>query len=61
MVCPVDSAYQIKKVLPKTDLRILPIGGHSTRDIETKNFEITALNDLHKLSSASSSTSSSTS
>jgi len=61
MVCPVDSAYQIKKVLPKTDLRILPIGGHSTRDIATKNFEITALNDLHKLSSALSSTSTSTS
>lgn len=54
VVCPVDSAYQIKKVLPKTDLRILPIGGHSTRDMATKNFEITALNDLHSLSTSTS-------
>lgn len=54
VVCPVDSAYQIKKVLPKTDLRILPIGGHSTRDIATRNFEITALNDLHSLSTSTS-------
>jgi proline iminopeptidase len=54
IICPVDSAYQIKKKLPKTDLRILPIGGHSARDIATKNFQIKALNDLHLLASVSS-------
>jgi len=41
MVCPVDSAYQLKKVLPHIELRINPLGGHTS-------FEKNVLNNYKK-------------
>ena len=32
MVCPIRSAWDLKKVMPAVDLRIVPDGGHSVRD-----------------------------
>jgi len=32
MVCPIRSAWDLKKAMPDADLRIVPDGGHSVRD-----------------------------
>jgi proline iminopeptidase len=46
VICPVDSAYRIKKELPNTNLKIIPLGGHSRGEQPAMNYMINSLNEL---------------
>ena len=46
VICPVDSAYRVKKALPKTDLRIGPIGGHSRSEQPNINFMVESVREF---------------
>jgi len=46
VICPVDSAYRVKKALPNTILRIGPLGGHSRAEQPNINFMVNSVKDL---------------
>ncbi len=49
MVCPIRSAWDLKKVMPDADLRIVPDGGHSVRDPGIAAGLVQATEDFKKL------------
>lgn len=53
LVCPVDNAYRLHKLLPHSDLRVITFGGHTRYETQMLNAKVDAINDLIDLSSTS--------
>ncbi len=49
MVCPIRSAWDLKKAMPAADLRIVPDGGHSVRDPGIAGGLVQATEDFKRL------------
>ncbi len=46
VICPVENAWELKKVLPKADLRIIPLAGHSISEPAIANCLIEILDEF---------------
>jgi len=49
LICPIESAYRLNKLLPKSKLSIVTFAGHSTNELPQKNYIIDKINKLIKI------------